>query len=119
MTEKTLSAKQINILTKNGIKEPWNLPYQEAADKIGQILSNYNPDVPVVKPGVPSGDTYERAPMKPMNGNGFRTPEQMIMCEMTSCAKDIFCAAYDKNVLGHSQMEIAINLVKQAKEAFE
>ena len=40
MTDKILSPKQINILTKNGIKEPWNIPYQQAADMIGAIYED-------------------------------------------------------------------------------
>ena len=53
------------------------------------------------------------------NGNGCRTPEQMIMCEMTSYAKDIFCAMYEKDFNKEDLMNMAINLIKQAKKAFE
>jgi len=46
---------------------------------------------------------------KPQNGQAM----------YVSYAKDIFCVLHDKEVLVADTMQLAINLVKQAKKAFE
>ena len=69
----------------------------------------------VVKPGI----VIDK--VKPI-GNGYRTPEQMIMCEMMHDAKDVFCAMMGEvgfKDTPEESMKYAIKLVKQAKEAFE
>ncbi len=76
----------------------------------------------VVKPGEMTTPGYPK-PITAHNNNhstnGYRTPEQMIMCEMTGHAKDIFCAMYVNDFNKEDLMNMAINLVKQAKEAFK
>ena len=68
-------------------------------------------NVPVERPGqtaVPPAQMPALAKPK-ANGTSF----------YTAYAKDIFVAMYSKEVLTNDQMSLAIQLVKQAKEAFE
>jgi hypothetical protein len=73
--------------------------------------ANFVGKVPVEKPGVPE------EPEKTKSANGKHASMY------TSYAKDIFCALTKQlegqNIDGEVVMKIAINLVKQAKEAFE
>ena len=54
---------------------------------------------------------------------GYPVPQKAVQNNhatmYTSYAKDIFCAVYKNEMLGETVMQEAIELVKQAKEAFE
>ncbi len=47
------------------------------------------------------------------------TKSELMTAKYVSYAKDIFCAIHEKEALTAMEMQLAISLVKQAKDAFE
>ncbi len=87
----------------------------------GQPKTFDEAEVPVVKPGMSATEYHDREQAK----KDGRVPSRNTASMYTSYAKDIFVAILNnrldktKPLNADIEMESAINLVKQAKEAFE
>jgi len=107
--EETATEKQIEFAKRLGIEKPEVYTKATLREMIDTKLRERDDKIEVVK-------MSDSGPVKKTSQNGSNANFGAMY---TSYAKDIFCEIYDDKKNIPDQMDLAIELIKQAKEAFE
>ena len=117
MNYEPATEKQVNFMKSLKIEVPESITKMEARLAIDRVLNKQEIDEKpeVVRPGYPK----RHEEVKNRNNGKTMVNGKPATTMYASYAKDIFVAMYDKEVGLKEAMQIAVELVKQAKEAFE
>ena len=96
--------KQLDAMDRMHIEYPRNVSKEEAQELIGAAIDKINASKP---------ESYDKAPQNAPRSE-FKATTMYV-----SYAKDIFIAVFDKDKNWADQMQDAITLGNQAREAFE
>ena len=110
--EETATEKQIEFAKRLGIEKPEVYTKATLREMIDTKLRERDDKIEVVK--IPGGTMVGPKIKTSQNGSNANFGAMY-----TSYAKDIFCEIYDDKKNIPDQMDLAIELIKQAKEAFE